>query len=214
MTWLISTVTTPIYFARDFNAKCILWELALTDKRAGIVSDVCAGFNIIPLNTGVCMQTCLGSWTSFTLHLAFCSPGLAVHLDWFFQIYTAVTTTLYIFAIPLIFKWILTCELDHQTWGPFTLSLILEDQQFSSLNIMVDYFKSSLLWAASCHIHQLSTILHVYVYPLVTDKCCDAMHAQKKVLQFLQSQPMQENLISFKHLHAKAQSIVCEAKHK
>jgi hypothetical protein len=51
---------------------------AVTDNRGRTVSDVCARFDLIFLNMGA--VTCLGS--SLALDLAFCSPGIAIHLEW------------------------------------------------------------------------------------------------------------------------------------
>jgi hypothetical protein len=82
LTNLISQLPPPFIVLGDFNAKNILWGAVLTDERGRSVHDVCAGFDLILLNTGAHMHLCLGSGTSSVLDLAFCNLGLAVHLDW------------------------------------------------------------------------------------------------------------------------------------
>jgi hypothetical protein len=82
LTSLISQLPPPFILLDDFNAKNILWGAVLSDKRGRSVYDVCAGFDLILLNTGAHMHLCLESGTSSALDHAFCSPGLAVHLDW------------------------------------------------------------------------------------------------------------------------------------
>jgi hypothetical protein len=82
LTNLISQLPPPFILLGDFNARNILWGAVLTDKRGRSVYDVCAGFDLILLNTGAHTHLYLGSGTLSTLDLAFCSPGLAVQLDW------------------------------------------------------------------------------------------------------------------------------------
>jgi hypothetical protein len=54
---------------------------AITDNRGRTVSNVCARFDIIFLNTGAATFLCLRSGSSSALDLAFYSPRIAVHLE-------------------------------------------------------------------------------------------------------------------------------------
>jgi hypothetical protein len=82
LSYLLSQLSSPFILLGDFNSKHILWGSPLSDDRSNIISDVCTGLDLILLNTGENMHLCLGSGTLSSLDLAFCSPSLAVHLEW------------------------------------------------------------------------------------------------------------------------------------
>jgi hypothetical protein len=57
LTNLIAQLPPPLILLGDFNAKNFLWGAALTDEGGRLVSDVCAGFDLIILNTGAHTHT-------------------------------------------------------------------------------------------------------------------------------------------------------------
>jgi hypothetical protein len=77
---LISQLPPPFIFLGDFPKNALSWS-ALTDERGQTVSRVCAQLDLFLSNPGAAMHLNLGSGTSFALGLAFCSPGLAIHLE-------------------------------------------------------------------------------------------------------------------------------------
>jgi hypothetical protein len=71
VTKFVSQLPPSFILLDDFNADNIIWVAVLADGRGRSVYYVCAGFNLILLNTGTHMLLCLGSGT----------PGLAVNLE-------------------------------------------------------------------------------------------------------------------------------------
>jgi hypothetical protein len=65
-------------------------------------------------------------------------------------------------------------------WAGFSQSLIFEDQEFPSVNTMVEYFTSTVFRAASQYIPQSSTTPHRTRVPWWTDECRDAIRARKR----------------------------------
>jgi hypothetical protein len=72
----------PYILVEDFNGKHIVWGGILTDNTRTLVYDVFADFDLLLLDTGAHAPLCLGSGASSALDLTFCSPGVAVHVDW------------------------------------------------------------------------------------------------------------------------------------
>jgi hypothetical protein len=156
LTNLISQLPPPFILLGDFNARNILWGAVRTDERGRSVHDVCAGFDLILLNTDAHTHLCLVSGTSSALDLAFCSPGLAVHVDWSVlpDLHGSdhYPVNLHIFtpspAVSRHPNWI-----NRRTdWDGFSQSLIFEDQEFPSVNSMVEYFTSTVSRAASQYV--------------------------------------------------------------
>jgi hypothetical protein len=118
LTNLISQLPPPFILLGDFNTKNILWGV-LTDKRGRSVHDVCAGFDLILLNTGAHTHLCLGSGTLSALDLTFCSPGLAVNLDWSVlpDLHGSDHYPVNLHIYYTISNGIKTSELDHQMCG-------------------------------------------------------------------------------------------------
>jgi hypothetical protein len=59
----------------------------------------------------------------------------------------------------------------------FSQSVILEDQEFPSVDSMMDYFMGSLLWAVFSHIPRSSTRPHYMPVTWWTDDCCNTVHS-------------------------------------
>jgi hypothetical protein len=174
-------------------------------------------FDLILLNTGAHTHLFLGSGTSSALNLAFCSPGLVVHLDWsiladlhgsdHYPVNLHIST-----PSPTVSrhpKWITK----HADWAGFSQSLIFEDQEFPSVNSMVEYFRSTVFRAVSQYVPQSSTTPHLTPVLWWTDHCRDAIRARKRAPSHFRAHPKLENLISFKRFRANAQRVICEAKH-
>jgi hypothetical protein len=64
------------------NTKIIVWGSFLTDEREQVVSNACARFSVLHLNLCAVTHVNLVLGTSSALYLAFCSPRMAVHLEW------------------------------------------------------------------------------------------------------------------------------------
>lgn len=137
---------------------------------------MCAVFDLILLNTDAHMHLCVGSGTSFAVDLGFCSPGLAVHLDWsllldlhcrdHYPVNLHIST-----PSPTVSRHpnYITSRAD---WVGISQSLIFEDQKFPSLNTMVEYFISTVFQGTSQNIPKSSTTPCRTPVPWRTDECC------------------------------------------
>jgi exonuclease III len=127
---LLSQLPPPFILLGDFNARHIHCDAALTDDRGTSDYDVCADFDLILLNTGAHTHLCMGSGASFAQDLAFCSPGVAVRLDWsgppdlhgsdHYPVNTHTSTLSPVVSSPP--KWITRLA----DWAGFSQSLIFE----------------------------------------------------------------------------------------
>jgi hypothetical protein len=91
--------------------------------------------------------------------------------------------------------------------------LIFKDQEFPSVISIVEYVTSTVLQTASQYIPQSSATPRHTPVPWWTDECRNAIHTRKWALRLFQTHPTFENLISFKHLRAKAQRAIRKAKY-
>jgi hypothetical protein len=154
---LISQLPPPLILIGDFNAKNILWGAAITGERGRLISDVCAGFDLIILSSGARTHLCVMSGTSSALDLTFCSLGIAVHLEW------SILADLHgsdHYALNLhtatrfpILSGHPNCIIRHAAWESFSQSVTLEDREFPSVDFMVEHFTSAVLQAASFIFH-------------------------------------------------------------
>lgn len=122
-----------------------------------MVSGIRAVFCLILQNTGPNNHPGPGAESLSAVDRTFFCPWLAVHLEWSFSVIsTGVTAALSVFTFSphvLIKHRRPNSVIAHYEWAVFSQSVILEKLAF---HCQTDYFTSSSLCAASCHVRQFS----------------------------------------------------------
>jgi hypothetical protein len=204
---LISQLPPPLILLGDFNAKNILWGAAITDERGRLISDVCAGFDMILLSSGARTHLCLMSWTLSALDLTFCSLGLAVHLEWSIlaDLHGSDHYALNLHAatrFPILSRhpnWIIR----HADWESFSVSYI-RGPRISISGFYGWTLHERCFTGRQLHIPLSSSRPRRLPVPWWTYECRAAIRTRKRALRHFQAHLTLENLIAFKRLRSTA----------